>query len=340
MNRTTAAPVLFVLALLTARPSAADQPVKAPLTAAERAIFYGSPEDVLDKPTCLPGGARVTRSCRDAKSYVHMNEWHHEVYRPYIQGIGGGYLGIASDQAFTFIAWARSELAWMMDYDPVVVAINRAHRALILHSADIDQYLQRFTAAGSAEALALIEKEYAGHPDRDQIVGAFRALHADVGEHLRHVRGMGQGRPFHWLHDQKDYDYVRAMFQADRIRILKGDLLKGGTVAGIAEAARQLKVPVRVIYLSNAEEFWPYPQPLRKSFAALPMDEQTVVLRTRHSPKYGPPIDSYIYVVQGGLDFQRALQDPRATGVWSMLERRKAGAPGFFTIGIPVRQPN
>ena len=47
-------------------------------------------------------------------------------------------------------------------------------------------------------------------------------------------------------------------------------------------------------------------------------------------------------IVQAGLDLQRQLEDPQTNGLWVMLRYRRAGKPGFFTIGrdpLPESMP-
>ena len=51
--------------------------------------------------------------------------------------------------------------------------------------------------------------------------------------------------------------------------------------AGIADAARRMGVPVRIIYFSNAEEYFKaYTPAFRNNVTALPADEKSLVLRT------------------------------------------------------------
>src|SRR5688500_16308575 len=89
----------------------------------------GTAEDVLDKPKCRPGSKRNFTTCKDQQTYVHTSEGYLHVFRPYIEPLGGAYVGIGSDQGLTLAAWARSERAWLMDYDPPVVHMNRIERA-------------------------------------------------------------------------------------------------------------------------------------------------------------------------------------------------------------------
>lgn len=314
---------------------AAAEGVK-PLTAAQREILFQTAEDALDKEPCIGTRKRVTLHCRDTRHYVRMNEWHHYIWDPYLRGIGGGYVGIASDQNFTFIAWARSSFAWLLDYDPVVVKVNLIHRAFVRAADTIDGFIALWDRAQRKKARAVLAKEYGSRADLKQIQRIYRAFRREIYATFRRIRGMHR-KPAHWLHSEKDYRYIRQMFLADRIRVMKGDLLKDKSLIGIGKAAKKLGVPVRAIYLSNAEEFWMYPPNFRKNFIQMPMDDKSVVLRTRHTNKYGPRIGSYVYIVQGGKDFQRQLADKRTRGVWTMMRHRKPGRPGFFTIGIPVK---
>ncbi|MCA9665515.1 MAG: hypothetical protein KC503_08000 [Myxococcales bacterium] len=327
------------LALLAGASRAWAHPAPPPLSAAQRAIFNGSAEDNLDKKPCIGTRKRVTLKCRDVRHYVRMNEWWHDVWHPYVKDLGGAYVGVASDQAFTFVAWAKSKLAFLMDYDPVVVWINHAHRAFVLESPDIAGYVKLWGRRGRKAGEAVLAKYYKGkHKDYRRIVSAYRRFRGEIGGHFGQVLRR-KGRRFHWLHDQGDYEYVRGMFKNGRVRILKGDLLKDKTLRGIGAVSHKLKVPVRIVYTSNAEEFWPYPKDFRLNFAALYMDQKSVILRTRHSSKYGPRIGSYVYIVQDGQDFAKKLNSGwRWKGVWSMLRDRKAThRPGLFVIG-PVEQ--
>lgn len=310
-----------------------------PLTAKEREIFYGSAEDKLDKEVCIGKRKRVTLTCRDERHYVRMNEWYHNVWHPYIKNIGGGYVGVGSDQGFTFIAWARSEFAWQMDYDPVVVAVNRVHKALILASPTIEDYLSLWRYKNHKKAYAAIEKEWGSHKDFKLIKSAYRQYRVEIGGSIKQAMRQKKRQRSYWLHDASDYAYIRKMHQLGRIRILGGDLLKDKSLRGIGDSAKKLGIKMRIVYTSNAEEFWPFPQDFKDNFLNLPMDDKSVVLRTRHTSKYGPRIGSYIYIVHAGLDMQAQLKDPQTKGLWVILRHRRAGRPGFFTIGRdPIKE--
>jgi hypothetical protein len=262
------------------------------------------------------------------------------VWKPYIENIRGAYVGVGTDQGFTLVSWARSELAFLMDYDPEVVRVNYAHRALIEHSADIKTYLSRFDSKGKAEAVKILETEYAAHPDRAGIISAYNGYRGTIAAYYKTVARRAKLKN-HFLHDPAGYEYLRQLAAADRIRVLRGDLLKDKSLKGVGQITHALAVPMRVVYMSNAEEFWPYPKATRESYAAMLFDDKSAVLRTRHTDIYGPRIDAYVYVIQDGPDFAAKLQEKNAkgswkySGIWTLMTGRKEAKDrkGLFMIG-------
>jgi hypothetical protein len=326
-----------------------------PLTAKQKKIFFGSPQDHLTKRVCT-GRARVTTQCRDKSHYIASNEYYHQMYRPFIEGVGGGHIGVGTEQNFTFIAWSRSRFAWLMDYDPVVVRVNLVHRALILMSKNRREYANRFMAgANIRRTVRLLKKFYKSHPERDGIIDAYRYARRRIGwqNHLfkkrrwnwnyhrsrplkRHERlPFKDNRDFAWMHKEEWYQYIRKMFQTNRIRVMKGDLLLNKSLMGIGNTAKKLGVVIHSLYTSNAEEFWKYPKQFRKNVRNLPMDKRSVLLRTRFSSKYGPRLDAWIYIIQGGLDFQKRLGTPGYNHVDDMMKGHKKLFHGVYSLRAP-----
>jgi len=326
-----------ILSLLTALflpgLAAGEAPALQPLAPAERAILWGSPEDVLDKKPCVGTRLAATLTCRDAHSHVTTNEWYHNVFVPYIRDLGGGYVGIGSDQGLSFIAHARSSVGWLIDYDPTVLLVNLIHRGLILRSGSSKEFLARWSDDGAGAAAAALAEVYAAHPERGSVVRAFRSYRKTLEDHFRVVMNIGRTRSYHWLHDPGRYRFVREMFQRDRIRIMPGDLLKDRSLQGIADACRKLKVSVRILYLSNAEDYWKYTPQFKRNMVTLPFDDRTVLLRTKTTHD-GPTIGKYQYVIQRGLSFQRLLRERGTSGVWTMMRHGTSVEPGLITIGL------
>ncbi len=315
-----------------------------PLSAKWKKILLNTPEDELTKKACIRG-RRVTQKCRDKLHYVHTNELYHNAYRKYLSNRGGAYVGVGSDQNLTFIAWAKSRFAFLMDYDPVVVWVNLINRALVLHSPNRQDFLDLWEGKNWKKAWKILRKEYKGHKDLKMIL----ATHKQFGYRLRfhYLKRVKRWRKtwvpvdYSWLHHDEDYGYIRKMFLNKRIRVMKGDLLLNKSLRGIGTACRKAGIPVRVVYLSNAEQFWHYPGHFRKNFQNLYVDDQSILIRTIFTKAYGAPLDrSWIYIVHKLKHFQKQLADKKMYSVYKMMRFRKWVSPGLFAIDVPKRKPD
>ncbi|MBW2732023.1 MAG: hypothetical protein JRH20_06485 [Deltaproteobacteria bacterium] len=303
------------------------------LTPAEEKVFVGSPVDALNKPPCEGTTNAATRYCRDPYSHLHTNEWHHHVWMPYIRGLRGGYVGVGADQGLSFVAAARSELAWMVDYDPRVVALDRLHVFLIARSPTPADFLARWEQPAREGVLALIAQEAAAEHVKE-LKSTYRGVRRTMRTHFRRVMRMEKKQPFHWLHDTKGYAHIRMLVRSGRVRVMAADLLKEQGLRGIGAAAKALKVTVRVLYLSNAEDYWRYTPIFRTNMRGLPLDARSRVLRTRTDRK-SHRLGRYQYVVQGGLDYQRKLGEKSMRGVWVMMrEQKPTKVEGVVTVGL------
>jgi hypothetical protein len=244
---------------------------------------------------------------------VRSNEPALDLWFPYIDGIGGGYFGIGADQNYTMLARARSELAWLMDYDIVVVQVHRIYRAFVLASGSPAEFVARWDDGAKEDSLALIDSALAGDPELEALKRVYKSTQPQLTEYFDSCLTRRRSRyPTGWLSDPALYRYVKDMMAAGRIRFLRGDLLGPTTVLGIADAARKLGVPIRVVYLSNAEEWFPFNAQYRANLGALPGDEPSVALRT--TQRFHLPIadGKWNYQVESLAHLQRALADPAA----------------------------
>jgi hypothetical protein len=158
-----------------------------------------------------------------------------------------------------------------------------------------------------------------------------------------------------YLTDLERYQHLRTMLEEGRIRPMLANLLEDTGVNGIAAAARSLEVPIRVMYLSNAEQYWRrYAPQYRENVAALPFADDAVLLRTLLRVSIDKdfhynvqPATSYVqwlrapYVrnvyditgrpdyVKGELSFFRSEGKPEDTALarrWAAAEARRAAA--------------
>lgn len=345
--------VVPILALLgCVEPEVQPSPTQSPL---DEPDAQDTDSNVLDEPSAIATSwpaldadahARLWSSAEDpptkvlagatgdlaGQQYLTGNEHHLDAFAERLgEARGGGYIGVGADQAFLMIAWADPELAWVIDYDADVVAIHRIH-LIFLRAADTpEQFFELWSREGNARARELL------HADRDALAlyqSNLRVIHNRL-EQLRSAPGVPN-----YLTDADLYQRVHALALADRIRPMVGDLLGSIGLQGIADASRELGVPIRVLYLSNAEEYWPeYPEQFRANIAALPWHEDAVILRTVLTWSRN---GDYAYNLQSADNFQAWLSRPWVDFVYQVVHRpdKPTLAPGELDVFETTRDPS
>lgn len=321
------------------KPPPATQPAPEPaapagptaLTDAERAAFLAGEEE---------------RIYSKREHFTVSNEFRHDLWFPYVKDLGGVYIGVASDQNYTLMAVARSELGYLIDLDRQVVNLHRVYMALIAASPDAATFLGRF-AAGKAvvdETRALLEAALADMTPRDRSDAlAFLETNRDaLRDYLIKVGKTRQGEQgVTWLADPALYEYVRQMVLQGRLRPINGNLLGKKAMATITASVTALGKKVGILYISNAEEYLYYTPQFASNVRALPAADDGVVLRTIHSRFEGweaaPGDWRWNWQVQPLTDFQERLGDKKNVGRNAMLERAiKDGSIERVSRGVSI----
>ena len=319
------APVLALL--LLAAPAWAVQP----LTPEQKSTFWTSPEDPPAKTLFGVSDEFVGRH------YTTGDEWHAELWYPHIKDLGGGYMGVGSDQAYLYIGWARPEFAWLTDYDPLVVDLHAVYRAFFLEAETPEAFILFFAPGQQTTALNRLESQYASEAKLKTYKQVYNSQRGNVHYRLTLLKkSMTKAKTPSWLTDLATYTYIRDLVKAERVRPMVCDLLAGKGVQGVAAAAKQLGVPLHVVYLSNAEEYWPYSPQFRANLQSLPFDDKTRILRTLSSFSKNK---DYRYNVQPGLLYQAWLQRPALKGVRQMVKRRLLKGPDDVEISVTDTDP-
>jgi hypothetical protein len=294
-------------------PAATGAP--APLDDAARAVFLGSAED---EPPVELGG--VTEA-RKNQHYVSSNERTLEAFYPRIRDLRGGYVGVGSDQAYLLIGWARSELAWLIDYDPVVVDIHAVYHALLAAADGPAAFRDLWRVEHKPAAIAAIAARYAPRDAKRREL-LYRRYRARIAKRLDAViAGMTAANVPSFLTDQAQYTYVRDLVRNGRVRALVADLTQNVAVPQLAAAAEKLATPVRVVYFSNAEEYWnTLPAGFRGNVAALHVDDRSVVLRTLLTWEKN---QDYRYNAQPARGYQQWLAQPWVRTIYDVVRRKQ-----------------
>lgn len=331
---TTPAPALATKADPVAADPAPDPAAGglAPLTDEQAAILFGSQED--QEPE-LRGG--ITESLADLH-YLSGNEKTLDAFYSALKDVGGGYVGVGTDQAYFFMGWARFEIAWLIDYDPAVQQVHELYRLFFMASATPAELMALWDEDHRDQALALID---AAHDEAKAkpLRYWYRSARARISQRLENVerRMIKAGVPS-FLTDQEHFDYVRMMLEQRRVRPMLVDLHADQGLVSLAQSAEQLGVPIRVLYLSNAEQYWKrYPKQYRTNIAALKFADDGMVLRTLLSQSAN--VD-YRYNVQPGANYQEWLSKPFVGNVYQIVRKGPKASPKGITLFETTEDPD
>ena len=259
--------------------------------------------------------------------YFVSNEYHNQVFYRDAKPLGGVYVGVGSEQNYVFASWYRPDVMVLMDFDQMIVDLHAAYEVAFLKAPDVATFRALWGRKGRKLMHRHIQEHFASQPAVAR--GAWRAYRwarVWVSSHLRRARRryLARGVPT-FLTDPEHYAFIVRMLKEGRVRRVRGNLLGPRTMAGIGAAARELGLPVRLVYLSNAEQYFKYSTRYRSNIAALPFDDRTIVLRTLARNK-----KEYWYVTQPGKTFKHWLQTTNVRRVKSMLRRRMSCQPNHL----------
>lgn len=297
---------LFTVSLLSGAVAMADGPPPAPPPAtapvAAPVAPAGSPawEQGL---AALASDPRPPSLVRDTH-YIVSNEDNHYVWRNNLQSRGGVFIGVGTDQNYVMAGWSRPDLLVLMDFDQVVVDLHRVYRLVFLNSPTPQDFLDMWEDRNVRRVEELIETTQTDATTRAGMLRAYRTAHYSVPRRLRKIERMYAPLGIRWfMNDLTQYRFLVELFRAGRVVMIRGDLSVGGTLASIGVAAQKLGTVVRVVYLSNAERYFPYTAGFKKSMMSLPVDDRSLVLRTRARLN-----GSYEYIAQEAPNFRRWLE--------------------------------
>lgn len=268
-----------------------------PLTEAQRAVLWGFAEDAA------PEVLDTVMEENEGQHFLYSDELHLYNFQARMADLGGMYVGVGSDQAYLFMGWQRPTIAVLADYDPWISALHRSYLAFFERAEDRAAFRTWWSPDSSELAQQTLREEYADRADLDLILSVYRTARGKVNRRLGEISRMGSITPT-FMSDDAQFQYVRQLILAGRVRPMVGNLLDSPGYTNIGDAARRLGVPVRNVYTSNAEDYWGYSAQFRDNMRALPFDEQSIITRTRATK---PRNQDYRYQQQPALNFVRWL---------------------------------
>lgn len=246
------------------------------------------------------------------RHYLVSNERRLDLFRPELDDLGGVLLGVGSDQSYLMAAWSRTELLVIVDFDQQVVDMHALHGALMLAAPTSEEFLRLWSEEGSLDARAIVR---AAHPERAELLALYDDARERVDRRLRRLdRRYAELGVRSWLDTPAQYRFVADLHARGRVVALRGDFTHEGLLRRVAAVLDAHGLPVKVLYLSNIEQYLTYRRPFRDNMLALPFDDDTVVLRTLPGRPAG-----FQYVLQRGHDLHAWMRTPK---VWSVYRIR------------------
>lgn len=282
-----------------------------PLNGATRKLVWETTED--DAPELL----NATRKDLENRHYQTCDELHLAKFYPNIKGIKGAYIGVGSDQAYTFMGWMDAELAWLTDYDPWIKQEHRIYALFFERAETHEAFVSQWRTRNRAASRAMIAEHFAADPEKALIMQVFDSASYKVDVRMSRLIAMAKNYKIPtFVTDAAMYAHVRSMILGGRVRPMVSNLLDTDGLTGVGNASRAVNVPIRVVYMSNAEDYWPYSEQFRANMAGLNFDENSWILRTAASKRTN---GDYRYNMQDAQNFQAWLKEPyvkRRGDVW------------------------
>ncbi|HEX5754256.1 MAG TPA: hypothetical protein VFZ09_49190 [Archangium sp.] len=278
------------------------------------------PELELTGSTRLPSDPTPAELVRDTHYWI-SNEDHLGLFHDAVKDKRGVYLGVGSDQNYLLAAWARAEVLVLMDFDQSIVDLHRVYRLMFLAAETPEEFLRLWRRESRAEVRRLIQEKGGTRFERAQLLRAYGTARWAVERRLKRVvEQMKKASLPCFLVDADDYAHIRGLHEGNRVLVVRGDLTAERTVAALGRVTKQAGRKMGVVYLSNAEQYFPYDANYRSNMRALPLDEHSVVVRTSGQRGITHVKGSYYhYNTQSGSSFRAWLEDRKTRDVRMML---------------------
>lgn len=288
------------------------------------------------------------RSYPVRRHFLRSNERRHDLFFPALARLGGGYLGVGSDQNYTLAAMAQADFIFLVDIDAEVIRWHKIYAALVPISetpTDLLRLLAPRATQAVKQALSQRWPEQAA-----ELFLSYRNFRHLIYRHLRAEQLVEQnGRAVTWMSSPQLYAHIRDLMRTQRVIARIGDLHGERTLLSIGDSARAVGCHLRVIYLSNVEQWFRYSPQFRRNLVKLPHDGRTVVLRTlARGDVPAPPQDRWHFSIQTLDEFIARIDSPfrRLRRVQDlvpdMAQSKRPGIRGLSWLGNlppPVPRP-
>lgn len=277
-------------------------------------------EPALSDFASLPADPSPTELVRGTHYWI-SNEDSLGLFHDAVKDKGGIYIGVGTDQNYLLGAWARAELLVLMDFDQAIVDLHRVYRVFFRAAETPADFLRLWRLESREEVRRLIEGGYPDKKERAPVLRAYGVARWSVERRLKRVVAQMEKASLPcFLVDEAEYAHIRRLYQEDKVFMVRGDLTARRSVSAVGRAAVRAGKKVGVLYLSNAEQYFPYDAQYRSNIRGLPLNENSVVVRTNGQRGITHLKGSYYhYNTQSGSSFLAWLDDTKTRSVLTML---------------------
>ena len=280
-----------------------------------------------------PEVLNAVRPENEGQHFYRSDEKHPEMFYDTIANLGGTYIGVGTDQGYVYAGWQKPTLAFLIDYDPVIVVVHRIYMFLISQCEDASCVLKN---VGDREAMRALFRSDAGRAaglDDDQTWETYRDARHRMVLALGMLKRMDKPT---MMNDPETYRFIKTLIASGRMRTYQANLLGDTAFKSMADALRALDARVTTLYLSNAEQYWGYTEKFKQNMTGLPYDEKGLIMRT--SASY-PSNNDYRYSVQPAEVFCAWLRHPEGRNVRSITRRARIESPEHIPFSVDSRMP-
>ena len=302
--------------------------------------------------------------------YWVSNEHNHQLWLPYINGIGGAYIGVGTDQNYLLAGWANSSLLILMDFDQEIAILHQIYAYFFSISDTPEMLLDRWSKTYGEDSAQKLTKHFTAlaqgiaKQEADNknlsIEKRNKYITRRVKKYVRRrVKMFKRTRGLLWrrlsktkkkyqelkiatfLDDLDQYNHIRGLWAGGRVLALRGDLTANLTMLDLSNAIKELGETLNILYVSNAEQYFPLTPEYRRNLIYLPWGEKSFILRTMAWGSLGfyDEKEEYHYNIQTGANLVEWMKKSRTTKAGRMMfkGRKLIVDPGFSEmVKLPV----
>lgn len=255
--------------------------------------------------------------------FLVSNEDEHPLWYETIKDRGGIYAGVGADQSFVFAGWAKSEYLVLVDFDRWVCDLNEIHGLVFELAEKPEDILGFWEYKNQSKTRAAVKERWTEPEEQKRKLRVLSSARADVKKQFERLQKRYQRTKLPYFgNDEAQLAHIKKLFAQGRVRAVRGDLTGPDTMQDLAKFAKAVNRPLRLLYLSNAEDYFDYKD---RNFAAnikaQYFDDKSLILQTR--PKQG---EYFWYVAQQPENYI-GWMDSGMVPNWLMLFRRYAKLP-------------